>query len=286
MQRLRLTTLVVAMLVTGGPAVAADPVVENPAEPTYYLALGDSIAAGWEPIGDPERNYMTRMSYPNQLWLMARATHPNLELVNLSCPGENTETIAQVSQYCDYEQGSQLAEALAFIEEHGDQLAFITIDIGFNDFPCSDDLSCVFPGIENIAERLPPILATLKEAAPDVPIVGMNVYDPFVTFWLTGEEELAKQSVWALKLINETLEDAYADAGMSVADVESAFAIDDWETMVPMAGFGEVPLNVALVCERSWMCFPPPLGPDRHPNVLGSRVIAEAFADELDIVRP
>ncbi len=80
---------------------------------------------------------------------------------------------------------------------------------------------------------------------------------------------MAQQSVVAIAMINEALERAYGAAGIPVADVEAAFHIDDWDTLVPMAGYGEVPLNLALLCERSWMCHPPPLGPDRHPNVLG-----------------
>jgi hypothetical protein len=59
--------------------------------------------------------------------------------------------------------------------------------------------------------------------------------------------------------------------------------MDDWETLVPMAGHGQVPRNLALLCEWTWMCLPPPLGPDRHPNVLGARAMAEAFAAELGL---
>ena len=66
-----------------------------------------------------------------------------------------------------------------------------------------------------------------------------------------------------------------------VADVEGAFKTEDFETQVPLAGHGFVPRNVALVCLWTWLCSPPPLGPDRHPNVLGFHVMAEAFAGEL-----
>jgi lysophospholipase L1-like esterase len=284
MGTVRTTAVAVLLLLsTGGPVGAVEPVVEAASGPTYYLAIGDSLAAGYQPIGRPEDDHMTRMGYPDQLWLLARAHHANLELVNLACPGENTETVRLENGRCRYPQGSQLAEALAFIEEHRDQLAFITIDIGFNDFPCTDGLSCLFPGIDHIETRLPPILAELQAAAPGVPIVGMNVYDPYLTLWLGSDEDktLARQSVVAIQLVNEALAEAYTEAGIPVADVAAAFAMDDWNTLVPVAGHGQVPRNLALLCERSWMCFPPPLGPDRHPNVLGARVMADAFAEEL-----
>jgi len=265
--------------------VAADSTVEASRGPTWYLALGDSLAAGYQPIGRAEDDHVTRMGYPDQLWLMARAAHPDLELVNLACPGENTETIRLDNGRCSYRQGSQLDEALAFIDEHGDDIAFISIDIGFNDFDCTDELACLFPGIDGIRARLPSILAELRAAAPDVPMVGMNIYDPYLTLWFGSDEDrtLARQSVVAIALINEALEEVYTEAGVPVADVAVAFAMDDWETLVPMAGHGQVPLNLALLCERTWTCFPPPLGPDRHPNVLGARAMAEAFAVELGL---
>lgn len=279
-------TLILALLATlllAPGASAADPIVETSAGTTWYLALGDSLAAGYQPIGDPAADHRTRASYPDQLWLMARQHYPDLQLRNLGCPGETAETIRIAGDRCPYENGSQLDEAMAFIEAHRDELAFISLDIGFADFDCTDGLACLFPGIANIEARLPSILAELQAAAPDVPIVGMNIYDPFLTFWLAGDETLARQSVEAIRLVNEALDDVYGEAGIPVADVETAFAIRDWETLVPMAGHGDVPLNVALLCERTWQCHAPPLGPDRHPNVLGFRAMAEAFARELGL---
>jgi lysophospholipase L1-like esterase len=280
MRALILAALAIALVTPA--ASAADPVIETSAGSSWYLALGDSLAAGYQPVGDASDDHRTRASYPDQLWLLARQQYPDLQLLNLGCPGEDTETIRIAGERCPYEHGSQLDEALAFIEAHRDELAFISIDIGFNDFECSG-LDCLFPGIADIETRLPSILAELKAAAPGVPIVGMNIYDPFLTFWLDGDEVLARQSVVAIQLVNEALDRVYAEADIPVADVETAFAIDAWETLVPMAGHGDVPLNVALLCQRTWQCHEPPLGPDRHPNVLGFRAMAEAFARELGL---
>jgi lysophospholipase L1-like esterase len=279
-----LVAAVLAGLLAMPAGAADDPTITNDAGDTWYLALGDSLAAGYQPIGREEDDHKTRASYPDQLWLMARQQYPNLQLRNLACPGADTESIRQDYPRCSYEHGSQLDEALWFIEEHRDELAFITIDIGFNDFECSDAMACLLPGLSAMQQRLPSILEELQTVAPDVPIVGMNVYDPFLAKWFDEETRaLAGQSVVAIQLVNATLDDIYGEAGIPVADVGAAFDITDWETLVPMAGHGDVPRNVALLCERTWLCHEPPLGPDRHPNTLGFRVMAEAFVRELGL---
>ena len=159
--RALIPALLAIALVT--PTVAAaDPAVEYADGPTWYLALGDSLAAGYQPIGDPGDDHRTGASYPDQLWLMARGQYPDLQLVNLACPGSNTELIREDYPRCSYPHGSQLDEALAFIDAHRDELAFITIDIGFNVFACDDSPLCVFAGIDNIKRRLPSILDELQ----------------------------------------------------------------------------------------------------------------------------
>ena len=56
-----------------------------------------------------------------------------------------------------------------------------------------------------------------------------------------------------------------------------AFHADDFITFVSVPGFGDIPLNVALVCQWTWMCAPPPVGPNIHAKAEGYGVIAGAF---------
>lgn len=251
----------------------------------YYVSVGDSLAAGVQPIGDPDRQFRTSDGYAEQLLAIARAESPKLALVKLGCPGETTTTMI-AGGLCSYDHGSQLEEAVAFIEAHRPFVAFITIDVGANDFACAD-LSCVPDGVAAIQANLPTIVATLREAAgPDIPIVGMTLYNPFLGAWLTGPDgqEFAQISTFqGIVPINGLLRGIYHAGSASVADVEGAFSTTDFTTMVPLPGAGDVPLNVVRICLWTWICAPAPLGPDNHANTAGYGVIARAFANQLGL---
>jgi lysophospholipase L1-like esterase len=266
------------------PAAAIGPGRSGDHAPLYYLSLGDSLAAGVQPIGDPANLYRTDQGYADQLFAMAREWYPNLRLVKLGCPGETTGTMID-GGICAYDHGSQLDEAVRFLHAHGKFVAFVSIDIGFNDFPCQTDVKCLDPGVATIGGNLPTILGALREAAgPETPIVGATIYDPFLAYWLRGPEgqALAQLSVpAAIVPLNGMLTGIYGKAGMPVADVEGAFSTTDFTTMEPLAPFGEVPLNVARLCQWTWLCAPAPFGPDNHANALGYHAMAEAFAAVL-----
>jgi lysophospholipase L1-like esterase len=251
----------------------------------YYVSLGDSLAAGVQPIGDPALQFRTTDGYAEQLLSIARAKLPKLTLVKLGCPGETTVTMIE-GGICTYDHGSQLDEAVSFIRGHRQFVAFITIDLGANDFACAD-LSCVPAGVASIQGNLPGILAVLREAAgADMPIVGMSLYNPFLGAWLTGPDgqAFAELSTFqGIVPINDLLRAIFLAGGASVADVEGAFATTDFTTIVSLPGVGDVPLNVARICLWTWICAPAPLGPDNHANATGYGVMARAFADELGL---
>jgi hypothetical protein len=48
-----------------------------------------------------------------------------------------------------------------------------------------------------------------------------------------------------------------------------------------IAKFGSVPENVAEECTYTWMCTPPPFGPDDHPNNAGYAIIATKIEEKL-----
>lgn len=271
------------LLATAGATLAAPGASEENAK-LYYVSVGDSLAAGVQPIGDPADLYRTDEGYAEQLLEIARGDSPKLSLVKLGCPGETTTTMID-GGICAYSHGSQLEEAVAFLQAHRQMVAFVTIDIGANDFPCFEP-ECVAAGVGAIQANLPRIIAALREAAgPDVPIVGMTIYNPFLAAWLLGPDGQAYAQFSATSLlgpVNALLTGLYRASGAGVADIETAFSSNDFTTLVDI-GFGPIPLNVARICMWTWVCAPAPLGPDNHANAAGYGVIARAFADALGL---
>ena len=281
MRTIRLGALAIALsLAIAQPVAAIGPGSSGDHAPVYYLSLGDSLAAGVQLIGDPGDMYRTSDGYADQLFAIARTRYANLTLVKLGCPGETTGTMIN-GGICGYAHGNQLAEAVKFLHAHRQFVAFVTIDIGFNDFPCQTGLSCLPPGVATIQSNLPTILSALREAAgPGIPIVGATIYDPFLGAWLTGPDgrAFAEQTVFgAIVPLNQMLTGIYGAAGMPVADIEGAFSTTDFATTVPLPPFGDVPLNVVRICQWTWICAPPPLGPNNHANAAGYGAMAEAF---------
>src|SRR5574337_97453 len=247
----------------------------------YYVSLGDSLAAGFQPTGSFDQGYA------DQLFKALQAKIPNLQLVKLGCTDETTVTMT-TGGVCPYPHGSQLDEAVAFLRDHMGSVALITIDIGANDVDCSItmplDVRCITDASAAVKTNLPAILTALRAAVgPGVPIVGMNYYDPFLAFWLQGQggRAAATDSQQAFLKFNDTLETLYKAAGSPVADVEGAFSTTDFATKVVSPDFGTIPLNVARICQWTWMCALAPLGPDVHANTEGYGVIAGAFLKVL-----
>ena len=258
-----LAALAAALLVVPGAPAAS--------KATYYVSLGDSLAQGFQPIGgprSPESPPGYNHGYADQLFKLVRSRYTQLREVKLGCGGETTTTF-RFGGICAYDEGSQLAAAVAFLQANAGDIAFVTIDIGGNDVIHEDG-----GGVPAIAVNLPVILATLQAAAPGVPIVGMNYNDPFIpVVWFETQSLAALQAEVALTVgFNDFLEGIYAAFGLEVADAESAFEVTN------LTLIGGTPVNVLRGCAWTWMCS---VG-DIHPNTDGYGVLAEAFLAELD----
>ncbi|GAA2102568.1 hypothetical protein GCM10009759_37210 [Kitasatospora saccharophila] len=289
-----LTALVLAAAGTA-PAVAAPAAGHGPGgngpgggphRTAYYLALGDSLAAGYQTT--PDGGHLVGRGYAQDLarTLGARAArdHRPFEFTDLGCPGETTGSMANGG--CPYPHsfgGSQLEAAVAYVKAHRKDELLVTIDIGANDVQrCaaggSLDLPCALNGIEQVRTGLDRILGELRAAAgPHTRIVGMNLYDPFLAAWVTGDrgKELATASVRLSESLNGVIEDVDARHRVPTADVAGAFATGAFQPTVPLGG-QQVPLNVARILQWTNMARG-----DIHANDAGYQVIADAFLAEL-----
>jgi len=257
----------------------------------YYVSVGTSLSVGIQPDSEGV-NQRTNDGYADQLFDIIEPQYRKIRLVKLGCPGETTTTM-MAGGLCTYAKGSQLAEVVSFLHAHKDKVELVTIDMGVNDLLAEGcivgtnvDFNCINAALYQISVNLPVILSALRDAAhPDTQIVGMNYYNSFLAFWLSGidGQVLAVQSSLLADVLNySVLGPTYGAFGIPVADVAAAFNSGNFATMVPFPlPFGSVPLNVAMICQFTYMCVPGPVGPNIHANPTGYSVLATAFADVL-----
>lgn len=291
-----------AIIVATLPLAACDKVNElvnelNDAETHYYLSLGTSLSVGVQPTsgGLP---LPTDDGYSNQLFSLVRpgfeASGPNLDmdLNKFGCPGETLDDMINGGS-CVYIAGSQLEAAVDFLNRNRGFVELVTIDMGANDFrnagcvTTTVDIDCVNAVSAQIATDLATVLTALRNAAgPDVTIVGMNYYNPYLSSWLTDAagQTLAMESAQAAVILNDALLNTYTTAGMPMADVYSAFESDDFTTMVAStlpAPNDQLPASVFNICEWTYNCDPDPVGPDVHANFAGYSLIAQTIEAQL-----
>lgn len=265
--------LAIAVAVTS-TAATASPAHFNPPK-KYYLALGDSIAYGFQTAkaqaGLPPQMFNT--GFVDGFAARLRQLRPGVESVNFSCPGESTTSFATPCMWKssghalhdDY-SGSQLAAALAFLKAHRGQVSPITLSLNGNDIneflrSCPPgDLDCIITGasaaMERYRTRMTAILKALHSAAPDAEIILTGAYDPNI-----GAFALADPLFQALNA-------AEAAAG---ATVGARFA-DPFPRFNPQ---GDVAAETAAICTLTLVC----VANDAHPSDTGYRVLADLVWD-------
>ena len=294
---------------------------ENHAGPNYYLSLGDSLTVGVQPDdnGTPQE---TGDGYTDVLYRTLNDSDSTLRHERMGCGGEDTTTFLEggVPQ-CEgkYEGISQMGASENFLAEHEGQVDLVTITVGGNNFTrCVNvediedddgltmDVDCVEEGLELIEAEVPQIAERLREAAgPDVQVIGMTYYNPFLAaLLLEGEDEpvdevtdeetpegvgevegdlpegksAVEYATGVLQEMNQTLRDTYAASGIDVADVEALFASEDFE--VPADSETGMPANLQAICDLTWMCNTD-VGPDIHTNQAGAQEIAALFEEQV-----
>lgn len=280
--------------------IGAAPVAASRPSGGTYLALGDSV-----PAGTQQPAPFTDNAYTNVLFQQLDRKYGFDEFENLACPADDSNEMLNGDNgplggsLCYGEDApfgfgaqSQVEAALGVLAE-GD-VRLITLTIGANDiFLCaeSSDPNCIPGALQQWAYNIggpDGIIAQLREAAPGVPIVAMNYYNPDLAFWLTtpadSQDDYLTGQVEFSAGGNAFIESVYGNLGVPVVDVADAFRTSNTN--------GRVPKNVKQVCRLTLMCEkerghyvlsdydPVTPGPqtDIHPSNKGHQKIASAFA--------
>lgn len=262
MKRLvRLLVVVVPLALLGGtiPASANDE--------AGYLALGDSVAFGFNPLVSPF-NAANFVGYPEVL---------NEAVVNASCPGETSGSLIagppdhgcaafrSVAPLHATYTGTQLAFAVGFIRGHPDT-RLVTIDIGGNDLfvllaTCGGPNSCFAAGFPALLSTLASNLATIYGSLRAAGFTGHLVA---LTYYLTNYND--QNAVAAIGAINQVVATVTTGFGGQVADGFGAFKAEAAESGGDSCAAG---LLIRL----------PTGGCDIHPSEAGQEVLAEAIEE-------
>jgi lysophospholipase L1-like esterase len=260
------TILSISVLVLVGGA-CTDPTAATPGESTpVYLALGDSVAFGFDPLVD---QHMTD-GYPEVL-----AQRRGVDVTNAACPGEATGGFISIEgsdNHCRENRvayplhvqydGTQLAFALHFLADHP-ATELITIDIGGNDASklndiCKADPACIaggfVPMLVQYGTNLDVILGELRKVY-DGPIVGLGIYNP-----KPGDSVFQ----WGLERMNTVFAEKLAAWDAVLADGAAAFA-----------AVGADP------CAKGLLIGMPDGTCDVHPSAAGDVVLADAIEAAL-----
>jgi lysophospholipase L1-like esterase len=264
------------------------------AKPSYYVSLGDSYAAGYQPYAQG-KGKTTRHGFAYQLVGQARKRGYKLQLVNFGCGGETSVSILERKKKCaglgpdgeKYAGRTQVAAAERFLRTHRGQIGLVTVAIGGNDVTAcakeADPIGCVGPAMDKVKKNGKALMKRLREAAgKKARIVGITYPDVILGSWVTGvqaDRDLAGLSVVAFKsLLNPALKEMYTSVGAKFVDVtEASGAYTPLEQTTTLAPYGELPVAVAEVCKLTYYC----LYKDIHPKTSGYTLIAKLVAATL-----
>jgi lysophospholipase L1-like esterase len=227
----------------------------------YYLALGDSLAFGYQ----PDLNF--NQGYADDFFSNLK-DHGVKSLVNLGCPSETSNTF--INGGCPYAfmhkyfyTGAQLNAAVSYLHNHAGQVSPVTLDIGADDV-MGDVNSSICTTNSNFGTDLAhldsnltgTILPQLKSALTvkgklTGDLVLMNYYDPY--------QNICPNSVSIIQTFNKHLARDINGFGI-IVNVFNAFG-----------GSGTPNPNV---CNYTWTCS---LFHNIHATNKGYSVIASTF---------
>ena len=269
-------------VVVGAVPAGAEPSSASARARSYYLALGDSIAYGFQLhkalAGLPPEAFDT--GFVDVFGARLRRSQPSLRTVNYSCPGESTLSIRTPcvwkasghALHDDYD-GPQLDAAIKFLKAHRGRVSPITLSLNGNDINAfvqscpPGDRVCIQQGapaaIAAYKHRLQTIVSQLRRVAPDAQLILTGSYDPNV-----GDFAFADPLFIALNT---------AEAEVA-AGARAAFA-DPFPVFNPQ---GDLAAETAAICSLTLVCSQQ----DTHPSDSGYRALADIVWDAATCRRP
>ena len=281
--RSRLLVLLAALCVGGITAASLTACSDTP-DPKYYVSIGDSYAAGYQPTG-PDSGQTTTNGFAYRI-----AEQQNLTLANFGCSGQTAVAMARTpgcqraalgpgaTPYSD----PQLTAATTFIRDHAERIGLVTIVLGGNDL-----LGCVTSPIpQQCAEEATPriiaildgTLSSIRDAVgPTVPIVGLTYANPYLGGLRTGTPEATQQAERMQTLLTDYLNPALTKSldrvdgsFANVTDLAGAYLPDTEKIHVDP--YGSLPASIARACQLTFYCQ---YG-DVHLQPAGHELVARA----------
>lgn len=231
------------------------------AAPKTYLALGDSLAFGFQPNNDFTHGYAV------DLFQTLQAERHFDMLVDRGCVGETSSTF--ISTPCSFPSrpASQLALAVAYLKQNAKTTGLITLQIGVNDFilnpaifnpaTCEVKDGPFKAGLATLDNNLTQIILPQLDAARQsnnghhARLALVDYYNPLQSF--------CPNTVPFIQTLNNHLQ-ADADGFGTLVDISNSFD----------------PTNV---CTLTWICDP--TFHDIHPTTAGYQVIANDIHSQL-----
>jgi lysophospholipase L1-like esterase len=248
--------VVLALLLAAGTAAALLPGSVRPVTTRAdYLALGDSVAYGYQPNFDVTHGYVEM--------LFARLqSQGSKRMVNMACPSEtSTSMLHGGCRFALFAKtpylGPQIDGAVAFIRANPGRVGPVTLTIGANDVlsdlgqNCAEHAQAFSAHLAQFDRNLDEILTRLASAlgsAGDVLVT--TYYNPF--------QDACPNTDRFLRELNSHISAVAFRRGARVVDVSSAFA--------------------GQTCAYTWMCS---RFRDIHPTTAGYQAIADRIAADV-----
>jgi lysophospholipase L1-like esterase len=268
----------VAVTVIACGAGATDPAASSSAlggGAPAYLALGDSVAFGFDPLRVPPKPPAFFVGYPTFL-----AEHVDAPVVNAACPGQTSSGFLSLQGtdngcftfrfvegfdlHVAYD-GSQVAFAEDFLRSHP-RTWLVTLQLGANDLfllqqgcaTAQDPMKCVVDGAPAVLHQLSTNLAiailSLRGTGYAGQIILVGYYSPSI--------DPSTRAV--VQAMNGAIEQTGAAFGVETADVFSAFD----------AASGPPAFDA---CAAGLLIPLPTGGCDIHPTQAGAELIAQTI---------